>query len=312
MVNDFLLVEKYRPKTIAETILPKELKASFQGYVDNGDIPQLILTGKSGIGKTTVARAMLEQLECDYIVINGSLEGRNIDTLRNEISGFASSMSMLGKRKYVIVDEADGLPELIQKALRGFMEQYSKNCGFIITCNYVNKLIPAMHSRAAVIEFKIPKDEKADIAGQFYKRLLQILKEENIEADKAVLGQLILKHFPDFRRILNEIQRYSATGKIDSGILANMKSDSIKTIIGYMKEKNFSSVRKWVGENSDVDSDTFFREFYDNANEYFTSAGVPQLVLTINDYQYKAAFVLDKEINMVAFFTECMINCEMK
>lgn len=311
-MKDFLWVEKYRPQRVADTILPKELKAAFQGYVTEGGIPQLILTGKSGIGKTTVAKAMLEELGCDYIVVNGSNEGRKMDTLNNEIAGFASSLSMIGKRKYVIVDEADGLPELVQKALRGFMEQYAKNCGFIITCNYLNKLLPAMHSRSAVIEFKIPKDEKADLAAQFYKRLLDILKAENIEADKKVLGEMILKHFPDFRRVLNELQRYSKNGKIDSGILTNMKADNIKSIIEYMKEKNFTKVRKWVGENSDADSDTFFREFYDQASTYFTAAGVPQLVLTINDYQFKAAFVIDKEINMVAFFTEVMINCEMK
>lgn len=311
-MDEFLLTEKYRPKTVADAILPKELKATFQGFVDKGDVSNLILSGKPGTGKTTAARAMLEEIGCDYIVINGSLEGRSIDTLRNEIANFASSMSFTGKRKYVIVDECDGLPELVQKALRGFTEQYANNCGFIFTCNYINKLIEPLHSRIGLIDFSIPKEEKQDLVLQFFKRIVHICKQENIEADQKVLGQLIVKYFPDYRKVLTEIQRYSSTGKIDSGILSSLKSENIKSIIGHMKSKNFTELRKWVGENSDVDSDMFFREFYDNANEYFTPSGIPQLVLTINDYQYKNAFVADREINMVAFFTEVMINCEMK
>ena len=260
MREEFLWVEKYRPKTIEETILPIELKAVFQQFVDQQNIPNLILSGSAGVGKTTVARAMLEQLGCDYIVINGSMNG-NIDTLRNEILNFASSVSLSGGRKYVILDEADYLnANSTQPALRNFMEEFSRNCGFILTCNFKNRIIEPLHSRCSVIDFKIGKKEMAKLAMQFMKRVSNILNSENIEFDKAVVAEVIQKHFPDWRRVLNELQRYSATGKIDSGILANLQQVSIKELVSMLKEKNFSGLRKWVGENLDNDQNSIFRQ----------------------------------------------------
>lgn len=311
MLEDFLWVEKYRPNKVADTILPKELKAKFQGYVDKQNIGNMILSGRPGTGKTTVARAMLEEIDADYIIINGSLEGRSIDTLRNEIASFASTVSFYGKRKFIIIDEADYLnPESIQPALRGFIETHSKNCGFILTCNYVNKLIEPLHSRAPVIEFKIPKEERSDLAIQFLNRLMDILKKENITFDKKVLAELIFKYFPDWRKIIGLCQHYSINGTIDSGIFASQVK--ISELVKMMKEKNFTALRKWVGENSDVDSAAFFREFYDQAGTFFAPASIPQLILTLSDYQYKAAFVADKEINLAAFLLEVMVNCEFK
>ena len=255
MRDEFLYVEKYRPKKVSDTILPIELKKTFQQFVDNGNIPNLLLCGSAGVGKTTIAKAMLEELGADYIVINGSDEGRLIDTLRTKIKTFASSMSFSGGRKYVILDEADYLTaEFVQPALRNFMEEYSSNCGFIFTCNFVNKIIPPLHSRCSVIEFKIPKSEKPVMANQFFKRVSSILNKEGIEYEPKVIAELINKYFPDNRRILNEIQRYSATGKIDSGILANQVDSNLNPLMTAMKNKEFNSVRKWVAQNSDSDS----------------------------------------------------------
>jgi DNA polymerase III delta prime subunit len=310
--NDFLWVEKYRPKTIQDTVLPAELKQTFQQFVDDQVVPNLLLSGKAGTGKTTVARAMLEELGCDYIIINGSMNG-NIDTLRNDISSFASSVSLSGGRKYVILDEADYLnANSTQPALRNFMEEFSKNCGFILTCNFKNKIIEPLHSRCSVVEFKIPTNEKPKLAAQFFKRVLDILEKENVTADQKVVAAVVEKHFPDFRRTLNELQRYGASGTIDTGILVSVQDTSIKELIGSMKSKDFTSVRKWVGENLDTDPVVLFRKFYDASVEHFKASAIPQLVLLIAEYQYKQAFVADSEINTVAFLTEVMVECEFK
>ena len=312
MNKDFLWVEKYRPKTIEETILPAELKATFQQFVDQKNIPNLILSGSAGVGKTTVARAMLEELGCDYIVINGSMNG-NIDTLRNEILNFASSVSLSGGRKYVILDEADYLnANSTQPALRNFMEEFSANCGFILTCNFKNRIIDPLHSRCSVIDFKISKKDMAKLAMQFMKRVTIILETENVEFDKAVIAEVIQKHFPDWRRVLNELQRYSATGKIDTGILANLEEASFKQLIGFIKERNFTSTRKWVGENLDGDQTELFRKLYENASDLLTLEGEAQLILLLGRYQYQAAFVADPEINTMALLTEIMTDVEFK
>jgi len=308
--DDFLWSQLYRPKTIDQCILPVGLKTTFQQFVDNGTIPNMLLTGRAGVGKTTVARAMLEQLECDYMIINGSMNG-NIDTLRTDISQFASSMSLMGGRKYVILDEADYLnPNSTQPALRNFMEEFSKNCGFILTCNFKNKIIEPLHSRCTVIDFKIPNNEKAKMASQFMKRCKGILEVEGVEFSDAVLAELINKYFPDWRRVLNELQRYSATGKIDSGILTNLGDESFKQLFEFLKTKSFSNMRKWVGENSDIETSVLFRKIYDTASQYIKPASIPQLVLIIGDYQFKAAFVADPEINIVACLTMIMTECE--
>jgi DNA polymerase III delta prime subunit len=310
--DQFLWVEKYRPKTIADTILSDNLKKIFQQFVDQKNIPNLLLCGPAGVGKTTVARAMLEELECDYMVINGSMNG-NIDTLRTTIQNFASAVSFSGGRKYVILDEADYLnANSTQPALRNFMEEYSKNCGFIMTCNFKNRIIEPLHSRCSVIDFKLAKKELPELAGQFMKRVRTILATENVEFDKEAVAAVIMKHFPDSRRILNELQRYAATGKIDSGILINLNEESFKKLLGYMREKNFGAVRKWVGENSDTDTTELFRKFYDQASEVMTPNSIPQLVLHLANYQYKAAFVADHEINLVACLTEILADCEFK
>lgn len=310
MRDDFLFVEKYRPKTVADTILPNNLKKTFQQFVDQKNIPNLILSGSPGVGKTTIAKAMLEELHCDYIVINGSMNG-NIDTLRNEIQQFASSVSLQGGRKYVILDEADYLnPNSTQPALRNFMEEYSKNCGFILTCNFKNRIISPLHSRCSMVDFTLQNSDKVQLAAEMFKRACGILTKENIEFDKKVVAEVVKKYFPDNRRILNELQKYGSCGKIDTGILSNVQDVSIKTLTTALKEKNFTEVRKWVAQNSDVDCSEIFRTIYDGASEFLTNASIPQLVLILADYQHKAAFVADPEINMTACLTEIMVNCE--
>jgi DNA polymerase III delta prime subunit len=310
--EQFLWVEKYRPKTIADTILPEELKATFQQFVDQKNIPNLILSGSAGVGKTTVARAMLEELECDYIVINGSMNG-NIDTLRNEILNFASSVSLSGGRKYVILDEADYLnANSTQPALRNFMEEFSRNCGFILTCNFKNRIIEPLHSRCSVIDFKLSKSAGAKLASQFFKRVEKILNNENVEFDRAVVAEVVTKFFPDWRRVLNELQRYATTGKIDSGILGGIKDLEINSVYKLLKDKDFTSLRKWVAENVDIEQTEVFKRLYDSADQYMTTNSIPQLVLILSKYQYQAAFVADPEINIIACFTEVLINCEFK
>ncbi len=311
MREDFLWVEKYRPKTIKDTVLTPELKTLFQTFVDNKNVPNLLLTGSQGIGKTTVAKAMLEELGADYIVINGSDEGRLIDTLRTKIKNFASSVSLAGGRKYVILDEADYCnAETVQPALRNFMEEFSKNCGFIMTCNFVNKIIQPLHSRCSVVEFKIANKDKPSMAKDLYTRILDILKQENISFDEKVIREVLAKHFPDNRRILNELQRYSATGHIDSGILANLSETSIKELMQLLKDKEFTSVRKWVGKNIDGDVAPMFRKIYDTITQYVKPTSIPQVVVTLADYQYKSAFVADQEVNFMAFLTELMVETE--
>jgi DNA polymerase III delta prime subunit len=310
--EQFLWVEKYRPKTIADTILPEELKATFQQFVDQKNIPNLILSGSAGVGKTTVARAMLEELECDYIVINGSMNG-NIDTLRHEILNFASSVSLSGGRKYVILDEADYLnANSTQPALRNFMEEFSKNCGFILTCNFKNRIIEPLHSRCSVIDFKLSKSIGAKLAAQFFKRVEKILANENVEFDRAVVAEVVTKFFPDWRRVLNELQRYASTGKIDSGILGNIKDLDVNSVYKLLKDKDFTSLRKWVAENVDIEQTELFRRLYESADQYMTPNSVPQLVLILSKYQYQAAFVADPEINIIACITEILISCEFK
>jgi DNA polymerase III delta prime subunit len=311
MREDFLWVEKYRPKTIKDTILSPELKTLFQTFVNNKNVPNLLLTGSQGIGKTTVAKAMLEELGADYIVINGSDEGRLIDTLRTKIKNFASSVSLAGGRKYVILDEADYCnAETVQPALRNFMEEFSKNCGFIMTCNFVNKIIQPLHSRCSVVEFKIANKDKPAMGKELYVRILNILKQENISFEEKVIQEVLAKHFPDNRRILNELQRYSATGHIDSGILANLSETSIKELMQLLKDKEFTTIRRWVGRNIDGDVAPMFRKIYDTINQYAKPSSLPQIVVTLADYQYKSAFVADQEVNFMAFLTELMVDTE--
>lgn len=311
MRDDFLFVEKYRPKTVSDTILPDDLKETFQKFVNQKNIPNLLLTGSAGVGKTTIAKAMLEELGCDYIVINGSDEGRLIDTLRTKIKNFASSMSFSGGRKYVILDESDYLnAETVQPALRNFMEEYSNNCGFILTCNFVNKIISPLHSRCSVVEFKLKKEDKPKLAAQFYKRVLSILDSEGIKYDAKAVAKLIEKHFPDFRRVLNELQRYSVSGTIDSGILVHLEDVNIKVLLEGLKNKEFSTVRKWVAQHVDGDTTQIFRKIYDSMHDHVKPSSIPQVVVILAEYQYKAAFVVDHEINLMAMLTEIMVEVE--
>lgn len=310
--DDFLWVEKYRPHKISDTVLPKSLQDVFQQFVDDENVPHLLLSGRAGIGKTTVAKAMLDEVGADYIVINGSLSG-NIDTLRNDILQFASAVSLNGGRKYVILDEADYLnPNSTQPALRNFMEEYAKNCGFILTCNFKNKIMDPLQSRCTCIEFNIPKQEKPKLAARFYRRIVDILTAEQVEFDSKVVAAVVEKHFPDFRRTLNELQRYAASGKIDSGILVDLQDASLKELVGFLKQKDFTSTRKWVAENVDTDPVVLFRKLYDTSVEYVKQPSIPQLVLIIADYQYKQSFVADQEVNTVAALTEIMVECEFK
>ena len=311
MVANFLWTEKYRPKTISDTVLPTNLKDTFQNFIDNG-IPNLLLSGGPGVGKTTAAKAMLDEVGSDYMIINGSMNG-GIDTLRNDIKSYASTVSLNGKRKFVILDEADYLnPQSTQPALRNFMEEYSKNCGFILTANYKNRIIEPLHSRCSVIEFIIHKENKPVLANKFLKRVQDILKEENVEYDKKAVVELIIKHFPDWRRIINELQRYSTSGKIDAGILTQMSDGSFNTLIQALKKKEFNQMRKWVAENLDNDPTTIYRKLYDSCNTNMKETSIPILVTTIADYQYKSAFVADQEINLLACLTALMIECEFK
>jgi len=310
-MDNFLWVEKYRPKTVQETILPSQLKTTFQSFVDNG-IPNLLLSGGPGVGKTTIARAMLEEVGSDYMVINGSMNG-GIDTLRNDIKTYASTVSLTGGRKFVILDEADYLnPQSTQPALRNFMEEFSKNCGFILTANYKNRIIEPLHSRCSSVEFNISKQDQPKLAGEFMKRLQSILSQEKVEYTDKVLAQLIMKYFPDWRRVLNELQRYSNNGKIDVGILTQMSDGSFSNLIQYLKKKEYDNMRKWVTENLDNDPTTIYRKLYDTCNVNLKETSIPVLVTTIADYQYKNAFVADHEINLVACLTTLMIECEFK
>jgi DNA polymerase III delta prime subunit len=306
-MEEFLWVQKYRPRTVDEAILPKELKDTFQKFVDDRNIPNLLLSGRAGVGKTTVARAMLDELGADYIVINGSMNG-NIDTLRVDIQNFASTVSFSGGRKYVILDEADYLnANSTQPALRNFMEEFSKNCGFILTCNFANRIIEPLHSRCSVVNFNINASDRPKLAAQFFKRTLSILDAEKIEYEQKAVAELINTYFPDWRRVLNELQRYSATGRIDAGILRNKGSESIETLINLLKEKRFSDVRKWVGENSDIDSSTLYRSLYDILpTKIVSTSSIANAVIILAEYEYKEAFVANPEINRAAAMATLM------
>ena len=311
-MNEILWVEKYRPQTISDAILPFELKQTFQQFVDNQNCPNLLLSGSAGCGKTTVAKAMLEELGCTYMMINGSEES-GIDVLRNKIKNFASTVSMDGKRKYVILDEADYLnPQSTQPALRGFIEEFSKNCGFILTCNFKNRIIEPLHSRCSSIEFRIPKEEKPQLAMEFMNRLEVILNNEQIHYDKKVVASLIQKFFPDWRRVLNELQRYSASGTIDAGILVNLSEDSIKELLTFLKSKEFSNVRRWIVNNLDNDPSRVYRRIYDSLYDNLVPSTIPHAVVILADYSYKSAFVADQEINLLACMTELMSQVKFK
>lgn len=307
---DVLWCEKYRPRTVAECILPAELKKTFQGFIDSGVIPNLLLSGTQGTGKTTIARAMCEQLNCDYIVINGSMNG-GIDTLRNEIQQFASTMSFSMKRKMVILDEADYLnAQSTQPALRNFMEEFSKNCGFILTCNFKSRIIEPLHSRCSIIEFKIPPKEKPGLARDFYKRVLTILDKESVVYNNNVVGELIARHFPDWRRVINELQRYSVNGEIDSGILVNLTDEHFTKLVVFLKDRKFNDMRRWVGESNDIEPTVLFRKVYDALGSIAKPASIPVAITILADYQYKAAFVSDQEINMAACLSQLMAEVE--
>jgi DNA polymerase III delta prime subunit len=309
----FLWVEKYRPQTIDECVLPEALKKNFKDYVTKGQLPTFLLCGTAGVGKTTIAKALCNEVGADYIMINGSDEGRSIDTLRTTIKNFASTVSLTDAKKVVIVDEADYMnSDSVQPALRNFIEQFSSNCSFIFTCNFKNRIIEPLHSRCSVIEFKIDSKDKQEIAATFFKRATNILKQEGIEFDPKVVSELIIKHFPDYRRILNELQRYSVSGKIDTGILVNLGQESFKQLVKDMKEKDFPEVRKWVSKNSELGTAQIFRELYDNASVVMQDNSIPQLVLILAEYQYKSAFVADQEINIMAALTEVMSHCKFK
>jgi len=307
-----LWTERYRPTKIEECILPENLKKTFQEFVNRGEVPNLLLVGPAGTGKTTVAKAMLNEIDADYMIINGSMNG-NIDTLRNDIQNFASSVSFMGGRKYVILDESDYLnPNSTQPALRNFMEEYSKNCGFILTGNFKKKIIEPLQSRTSVIDFVIPKDDLPGLSLKFFKRVKTILEKENVEYDKNAVASLIAKHFPDSRRILNELQRYSATGCIDSGILIDMTRESFKALISGMKEKDFNKVRKWVAEQSNLDAPTLFSTFYDTAYDYVKKDSIPLLIVLLAKYEYQNAFVVNPEINIMAALTEIMVDVDFE
>jgi len=308
-MEHLLWTEKYRPKKIEDCILPERLKKPFQEYVNQGNIPNLLLSGGAGVGKTTVAKAMCEEIGCDYMVINGSDES-GIDTFRTKIKNYASSMSLSGGRKVIIIDEADYLnPNSTQPALRNAIEEFAVNCSFIFTCNYKTRIIEPLHSRCAVIDFGLKNDEKASMASQFFKRLQGVLQSEKVDFDDKVIAELVKKHFPDFRRVLNELQRYSQFGKIDVGVLAQIGNIQLDEIVKHIKNKDFGAIRKWVASN-DLDTNTMFRQIYDSLYDFMKPQSIPQAVLIIADYQYKNAFVADPEINLVACLTELMANCE--
>jgi DNA polymerase III delta prime subunit len=314
MASEFLFVEKYRPQVIDDCILPDETKKTFKEFVEKGEIPNLLLAGPPGIGKTTIAKALCNELGADFYVINGSDEGRFLDTVRNQAKNFASTVSLTGssKHKVIIIDEADNTGNDVQLLLRANIEAFYNNCRFIFTCNYKNKIIEPLHSRCAVIDFTIKGKQKVQLAGSFFKRLQTILEEERIEYDQKVVAELVSKHFPDFRRVLNECQRYSTGGKIDSGILASFSDVSVTELIKYLKDKNFAEVRKWVTANLDNDSSVILRRVYDALYDSLVPASIPAAVLIIAKYQYQIAFVADQEINLLAALTELMVEVEFK
>jgi DNA polymerase III delta prime subunit len=314
MASEFLFCEKYRPQVIDDCILPDDTKKTFKEFVEKGEIPNLLLAGPPGIGKTTIAKALCNELGADYYVINGSDEGRFLDTVRNQAKNFASTVSLTGssKHKVIIIDEADNTGNDVQLLLRANIEAFYNNCRFIFTCNYKNKIIEPLHSRCAVIDFTIKGKQKVQLAGSFFQRLQTILDQEKIEYDQKVVAELVTKHFPDFRRVLNECQRYSTGGKIDSGILASFSDISVNELIKNLKEKNFTEVRKWVVSNLDNDATSLLRRVYDACYDCLTPQTIPAAVLIVAKYQYQCAFVADQEINLLAALTELMCECEFK
>ena len=312
MNNEYLWCEKYRPQKIDDCVLTEDIKETFKDMVLSGESQNLLLSGGAGCGKTTIAKALCNELECDYIMINCSEDG-NIDTLRTKIRNFASTVSISGNKKVVILDEFDySNAQSTQPALRGFIEEFSDNCRFILTCNFKNRIIEPLHSRCTNINFSIPKDEKPKLAKQFMDRIKYILSEEDVKYDEKVLAELILKHFPDFRRVLNELQRYSVSGDIDTGILTQIGEIFIKDLAVHMKNKDFTNARKWAVENSDNSPTQLFRKIYDGLYDHITSSSIPQAILVLAEYQYKSAFVADQEINLVACIVELMMGCEFK
>ena len=311
-MEDFLWVEKYRPKTIGECVLPSGLKHTLSEFISKGDLPNMILSGGPGVGKTTAAKAMFDQLGLTYMFINGSEES-GIDVLRTKIKNFASTVSLHGGRKYLILDEADYLnAQSTQPALRGFIEEFHKNCGFILTCNYKNRLIPPLHSRCSVVDFTIKKSEKKELAEQFFKKVMNILIVEDIKFEPKAVAEVINKFFPDWRRVINELQRYSVSGRIDAGILVDISEINIKELMRFMKDKEFTNVRKWIVNNIDNDPTRLFRRLYDNLYDYMDGSSIPHVVVILGEYQYKAAFVADQEINMLACLTEIMARGKFK
>ena len=308
--ESFLWVEKYRPKTIEECILPDRIKTLFQQISLEGRIPNMILSGGPGMGKTTVAKALCNEVGCDFLMINGSEES-GIDVLRTKIRGYASTVSFDGKRKVVILDEADYLnPQSTQPALRSFIEEFEKHCSFIMTCNYINRIIEPLHSRCQTIDFRINKEEKLNVGSNFGKRLYTILDQEKVDYDKKVVAEVLMKHFPDYRRVLNELQKYSKYGNIDSGILSQVSELDLSELMKYMKDKKFNEVRKWVVNNLDNDPQKVYRKIYDIAEKHIQSTSLPQLVLILADSQYKSAFAADHELNLVACLVEIMVECQ--
>jgi DNA polymerase III delta prime subunit len=308
-MEHLLWTEKYRPQTVEDCILPDRLKKPFQEYVNQKEIPNLLLSGGAGVGKTTIAKAMCSEIGCDFMVINGSDES-GIDTFRTKIKNYASSMALMGGRKVIIIDEADYLnPNSTQPALRNAIEEFASNCSFIFTCNYKNRIIEPLHSRCAVIDFGLKNGEKAKMASAFFKRIQSILQSESVDADDKVLAELIKKHFPDFRRVLNELQRYSQFGKIDTGILTQIADVSIDELTKFISSKDFASIRKWVATH-EIDSTVLYRKIYDSLYDVMKPQSIPQAVIILADYQYKAAFVADQEVNTVACLTELMASCE--
>ena len=311
-MSDFLWCEQYRPRKIEDCILPDNIKTVLQKFVANKKIPNLLLSGPPGIGKTTVAKALCEELGADYYVINGSDEGRFLDTVRNQAKNFASTVSLVGGAKIIIIDEADNTTNDVQLLLRATIEEFSSNCRFIFTCNYKNKIIEPLHSRCSVVDFGINGKEKQVLAAQFFKRIQDILTEQKVEAEPKVLVALVQKYFPDFRRTLNELQRYSSIGKIDTGVLAAVTDTKLQDLVGYLKNKEFTNMKKWVVQNLDSEPTQIMRKLYDSLYNYLQSQSIPEAVLVIGEYQYKAAFVADQEINLVACMTELMMRCQFK